>query len=74
MIVDNVTSLTIEHLGFSTMTMNDSVLHLNKILHTPSVPSNILFVHHLYDDNNVRVEFSANLFSINKEHTKKNLA
>lgn len=73
-IVGNGISLVIKHLGSSTMTVNDSVLHLHKILHTPRVPSNLLFVYHLCVDNDLSVEFSANSFSVKKAHTERILA
>lgn len=47
------------------------ILSLNYVLHTPRVTSNLVFIHKLYKDNDILVEFHFNCFFIKENATRK---
>lgn len=63
-IISNDNTLPIHHVGSNSMHLNKHVFYLSKVIHTPTMSSNLLYVHQFCSDNNVSVEFYGNSFAI----------
>jgi hypothetical protein len=62
--VGNGQSLPITHTGNSQLRTISHPFHLRKILHVPTMSSNLLLVHRFYKDNNASFYFDASKFHI----------
>jgi len=63
--------MKISNIGHAILHTPDKDLHLNKVLHVPSIKKDLLSVHKLTRDNDIFVEFHPNFFLIKDRETKR---
>jgi histone deacetylase 1/2 len=64
--------MKISHIGHTIIPTSSRKSHLNNVLHVPDAAKNLIFVHHLDQDNSVFLEFHPDYFFI-KDQTTKNM-
>jgi hypothetical protein len=68
--VGNGAKLPVTHAAHATNPTSSTPLHLNNVLVTPSLVTNLIFVKQLTRDNDVSIEFDPTGFSIKDLHTR----
>lgn len=72
-ILGDKSSLPSKSLGSITIPTSSTLLHLNNVLHVPSLTYKLVSIHKLYNNNNCYAIFASSRFLVEGNHTWKTL-